>query len=887
MADDYIPHDDQPQRDLSPLGLYSHAAEMASQLPQERGSPQQMAGMLVNKYGVKPVEMEGFDETFAGQPTVTRDQLVQHFKSKMPQIEEKVLGVQPQGVPYSEEYQKIEQSIIDKYSPEMARHHAIYNDRSNDQSVRNEALQNVENLRDQMWSEIDQAIPNREELLAKAKPEITPTKFQQYTLPGGENYREVLLKLPRLGLTTGDVAQKLFGRNMDQLSPAEGRAVSDEMRRLGPYSQNDFIGGHWVEPNVLAHLRMSDRSGPKGEKILHIEEIQSDWAQKGRDEGFAKKLDLKILDQLGEEQSSAMFRLEDARKAFNDAYENIFKENLKSAFKDAPTEYDLQNAMKMHDEVIKSNHPQKKFDEYRSNFLRMPDSFTPEQHSLLQDAYDAYREKRDSYNSTKEKMLEYRLSSNGVAAGPYITKTADWTDLALKRALKEAVDGGYDKLVWTPGEEQAKRYSLSTKVERIAYDPEEKVFSYVPKGRHDWVDHDNTVEPKDLPGIVGKEVAEKLLATEPNKLSGIHNLEAADLEVGGHGMKGYYDKIVPTQLQKLLKKLDPDAKVGSDSVVVRGTKNSIRQDDLARELGVSVEDIRAMSNEQRKQAVQSVYGVRLPALTITPKMREAIKRGLPAFASGGAVDEDEDEGITAYHGSPYDFPKFDTSKIGSGEGAQAYGHGLYFAEQEPVAREYRDKLSKGTYETDTGKVLDAYNDLEHLNIRVAAYKSLDNAIERAQGLLETQPERADVINRDLAKLLEAKTENAAPRKGHMYEVHIKTHPDHFLDWDKSLNHDDNAYAGDLLPGVRHYDTVMRRFNQTPTGEQFYEELALFSGSHERASKLLANAGIAGIKYLDAGSRGPTEKPTRNYVVFNHDHVDIKRKYARGGAVDVG
>src|SRR5258705_5449124 len=50
-------------------------------------------------------------------------------------------------------------------------------------------------------------------------------------------------------------------------------------------------------------------------------------------------------------------------------------------------------------------------------------------------------------------------------------------------------------------------------------------------------------------------------------------------------------------------------------------------------------------------------------------------------------------GIKAYHGSPHDFDRFDASKIGTGEGAQSYGHGLYFAENEGIARGYRNKLS--------------------------------------------------------------------------------------------------------------------------------------------------------------------------------------------------
>jgi hypothetical protein len=51
-------------------------------------------------------------------------------------------------------------------------------------------------------------------------------------------------------------------------------------------------------------------------------------------------------------------------------------------------------------------------------------------------------------------------------------------------------------------------------------------------------------------------------------------------------------------------------------------------------------------------------------------------------------------GITAYHGSPHKFSKFDMSKIGTGEGAQAYGHGLYLAENPKVAKEYANMLSQ-------------------------------------------------------------------------------------------------------------------------------------------------------------------------------------------------
>ena len=62
-------------------------------------------------------------------------------------------------------------------------------------------------------------------------------------------------------------------------------------------------------------------------------------------------------------------------------------------------------------------------------------------------------------------------------------------------------------------------------------------------------------------------------------------------------------------------------------------------------------------------------------------------------------------GIRAYHGSPHDFDKFDFTKMGTGEGAQEYGKGGYFAENEGTARGYRDRLkperAKGSmYEVD-------------------------------------------------------------------------------------------------------------------------------------------------------------------------------------------
>src|SRR3990167_1126141 len=66
--------------------------------------------------------------------------------------------------------------------------------------------------------------------------------------------------------------------------------------------------------------------------------------------------------------------------------------------------------------------------------------------------------------------------------------------------------------------------------------------------------------------------------------------------------------------------------------------------------------------------------------------------------------------VTVFHGSPHEFSAFDASKIGTGEGAQAYGHGLYFAENIGVAKGYHDALRRARIE---GKSIDV-NNIDHI-----------------------------------------------------------------------------------------------------------------------------------------------------------------------------
>jgi hypothetical protein len=235
------------------------------------------------------------------------------------------------------------------------------------------------------------------------------------------------------------------------------------------------------------------------------------------------------------------------------------------------------------------------------------------------------------------------------------------------------------------------------------------------------------------------------------------------------------------------------------------------------------------------------------------------------------------KGITAYHGSPHDFDKFDSTKIGTGEGAQAYGHGLYFAENEGVARSYKDALAQHTV---GGKPFDDLNPQHWAAAELAIAKGDKNAAiaeisSRIEKLIPAYDggERARLL-RARGMLQRGEELPKAEHSGKMYEVRINADPDQFLDWDKPLSqqsplvydalnkaHRERGGQADLMPEKLGWNGL---------------EIA-FNGDRVKATEALKDSGVAGIKYLDQGSRAGG-KGTRNYVVFDADKIEILKKY---------
>ena len=116
-------------------------------------------------------------------------------------------------------------------------------------------------------------------------------RYGKYQLPGGTNYREVLLTLPVKSKwasydSAGNLKLWIDGEPTQAQKDAAAIAGGYLQRTMLTDAAGTFKSGHWDEPNILAHIRVNDRTDSEGKRVLFIEEIQSDWGQEGKRKGF-------------------------------------------------------------------------------------------------------------------------------------------------------------------------------------------------------------------------------------------------------------------------------------------------------------------------------------------------------------------------------------------------------------------------------------------------------------------------------------------------------------------------------------------------------------------------------------------------------------------------
>jgi len=238
-------------------------------------------------------------------------------------------------------------------------------------------------------------------------------------------------------------------------------------------------------------------------------------------------------------------------------------------------------------------------------------------------------------------------------------------------------------------------------------------------------------------------------------------------------------------------------------------------------------------------------------------------------------------GMTAWHGSPHIFEKFDSSKIGSGQGAQAYGRGLYMAEKKDVSLPYMQPAYKDMVGTSIdGKPINSLNlNYEQYTAARAAERAggIPQAIEKytnevnsalskgnkkyAEGMQEVLDSIKSLPGKEIQKTIDQSKNLYSGHNGFLYKVDLPdTHVRRMLDWDaplkdqprnvralaKQLGMDMNDLGGDLVAKV---------------------------GKDEAGKEIMQKANIRGIKYFnEQGVK--TKEPSRNFVVFDPNHLTI-------------
>ena len=220
-------------------------------------------------------------------------------------------------------------------------------------------------------------------------------------------------------------------------------------------------------------------------------------------------------------------------------------------------------------------------------------------------------------------------------------------------------------------------------------------------------------------------------------------------------------------------------------------------------------------------------------------------------------------GITVWHGSPHKFSKFDSSKIGTGEGAQAYGHGLYLAESPEVAKQYADNVK------DMGAVKNINAELSSLAKQMAA-----DEIPGSYRKYRTDAGRAAAARYDE---LMANRSGVGQAPGSLYKVDLPDeHVAKMLDWDKPLSQQAPEVQAALSSTKNKQLRAIVDYASSPYSTPGLEgelktmgeaiKLLGMNASPAKGSQMLAKHGIPGIRYLDGGSRG-AGGGTSNFVVF--------------------
>lgn len=259
------------------------------------------------------------------------------------------------------------------------------------------------------------------------------TRFMEYTEPGGSNYREMLLQVP------------------------EYEGMTDE-----------FIAtGHFDEPNIVVHARTKDRNSETGvNDVLYVEELQSDWGQRGRNLGFdtpENKAKMEEIQKRGKELEQARDKANKERDQLIEGFANrVAKDIEDDAFYD-PSMGHIYAAdgsrLASFNDIMRYLEHGRPLEVLTTDFSKGFRKIIQPDEQLSKKYNELTRKWQDASQRYLDQADEYRSFKADIPVGPLVTNTKKFAEVGIKRLINQAVNEGKRYVSFTTGDLQAQRWN--------------------------------------------------------------------------------------------------------------------------------------------------------------------------------------------------------------------------------------------------------------------------------------------------------------------------------------------------------------------------------------------------------------------------------------------
>jgi hypothetical protein len=686
-----------------------------------------------------------------------------------------------------------------------------------------------------------------------------PPRFAGLQLPGGTNYREVVMTMP-VKQNKPPFKQWFEEMNLgsfDDLNENQKNRLFDQYENEIDPTIPTYTSSHFPEtPNYVAHMRLNERTDAQGNKGDFIEELQSDRHQAGREKGYAasqeeinessalteKAKQLGGVSNLSEVEKSRWYELADKINASND----------KSLIPDAPfrKDWSIQLFKRALRDAVDSD---KKWIGWTTGIEQVK-----RYEEAMRQAVDEI-----TWNTPKGYQKAFAAIKNGntVLAGKINDDGSVYdsdTDDANGKQLSEVLGKEVASKILAENSGTATNDDLTVGGEGM-------------KGFYD------QILPKEIGKYVGKmggkveksEIGQEITEDDLDMgdLSDATPQELAELEATGKvvgntvpiwrvditpemagkvrgGQLQFMPAEQPTEYEPISARIRPLQGISAPTKAV-GAK--------ALSLGEIEPPVRGKAMLPDMELKPDISEKGIQSSDIITSAKPAPDAVIKPFSNALVSSAGLINFLPAWHGTPHEVDKFKLKNIGTGEGAQAYGWGLYFGQARSVGEKYKENLSEYKATLDGRKVAP-----ETLYVTFGPkYPGYLDGVINSQGLIERwlrQPnaqnpypdgsQRSNLWNEVSSR---AKSEG---KGGNLYKVDLDVKDEDLLDWDKPLNKQSEKIRENVLSESKLLGDLNREWN----GQDLYKNLVDEYGGEKQASEYLNSIGIPGIRYLDGMSR---------------------------------